>query len=103
LSSRKYYPECQEEGTEISTTPTIRIIKSWKKLSVHPAEFYLGAETKDQELSIYVSWDGKVFEDELVEEWLDQESDSVLFMLDQNWHQATSSFHRFHLTSFFLV
>jgi hypothetical protein len=65
----------------MSTTPTIRIVKSWKKLSVHPAEFYLGAETKDQELSIYVSWDGKVFEDELVEEWLEEIRKATVYYL----------------------
>jgi len=52
--------------------PTIKIVKSWGKLSVRPAELYLGAETKDQELSIYVSWDGNVFGDGLVEEWLEE-------------------------------
>jgi len=50
----------------------MEIVQSWKKLSVRPAEVYLGAEMKDQELSIFVSWDGNVFEDELVEEWLEE-------------------------------
>jgi hypothetical protein len=56
--------------TGIPVTTTVTIVKSWKKLSVRAAELYLGAETKDQELSIFVSWDGNVFEDELVREWL---------------------------------
>ena len=54
------------------TTPTIEIVNSWNKLHVRGAELYLGAETKDQELSIFVSWDGNVYKDELVEEWLEE-------------------------------
>lgn len=60
----------EDAPPETPTTPTIEIIKSWNKLSVRAAELYLGAETKGQELSISVSWDGNVFEDGLVEEWL---------------------------------
>lgn len=52
--------------------PAIKIVESWKKLSVRAAELYLGAETKDQELSMFVFWDGNVFEDELVKEWLEE-------------------------------
>jgi hypothetical protein len=70
LSSRKYYTELEDAPQEIPKTPTINIVKSWSRLSVRAAELYLGAETKDQELSIFVSWDGNVFKDELVEEWL---------------------------------
>jgi len=72
FSSRKYYPGSDRTLPEAPTTPTIKIIKSWKKLSVRVGELYLGAETKDHELSIFVSWDGNVFKDELVEEWLEE-------------------------------
>lgn len=72
LSSRKYCARSEDAPTRIPATPTIKIIKSWKKLSVRAGELYLGAETKDQELSIFVSWDGSVFEDELVKEWLEE-------------------------------
>ncbi|KAF9651432.1 hypothetical protein BDM02DRAFT_3110474 [Thelephora ganbajun] len=72
LSSRKYYTGSEDALPETPTTLTIEVVKSWKKLSVRAAELYLGAETKDQELSIFVSWDGNVFKDELVEEWLEE-------------------------------
>ena len=72
LSSRKYYPGSEDTPPEVPATPTVKIVKSWKKLSVRAAELYLGAETKDHELSIFVSWDGNVFKDELVEEWLEE-------------------------------
>ena len=72
LSSRKYYTGFEEELPEIPTTPTIEITNSWKGLTVRPAELYLGAETRGQELSIYIFWDGNVFKDELVEEWLEE-------------------------------
>ena len=72
LSSRKYYTGLDDVPSEIPTTPTLELVNSWKKLSVRAAEFYLGAETKDQELSIFVSWDGNVYKDELVEEWLEE-------------------------------
>ena len=70
LSSRKYYAGLEDAPQEIPKTPIVKIVKSWNRLSVRAAELYLGAETKNQELSIFVSWDGNVFKDELVEEWL---------------------------------
>jgi hypothetical protein len=72
LSSRKYFTGLEDAPPEVPTTPTIEIVKSWTKLSVRAAELYLGAETKDQELSIFISWDGNVYEDELVKEWLEE-------------------------------
>ena len=72
LSSRKYYTGFEKAPPEIPPTPTIEIVNSWKKLSVRPGELYLGAETKDQKLSISVSWDGNAFSNDLVEEWLDE-------------------------------
>ena len=74
LSSRKYFTSTglKDVPSEIPTTPTIEIVKSWKELSVRTGELYLGAETKDQELSIWISWDGNVFEDGLVKEWLEE-------------------------------
>lgn len=72
LSSQRYNTDPQAVVSTIPVTPKIKIVKSWRKLSVHAAELYLGAETKDQELSIFVSWDGNVFEDKLVEEWLEE-------------------------------
>lgn len=62
-------------------TPAIKIVKSWKKLSVYAAELYLGAETKDQELFIFIYWDGNVFEDGLIEEWLDEIRKAILYYL----------------------
>ena len=53
-------------------TAAIKVVKSWNKLKVRAAELYLGAETKDQELSIFVSWDGNVYNDELVKKWLEE-------------------------------
>jgi len=50
----------------------IEIANSWKGLSVRPAELYLGAETKGEELCISISWDGNVFKDALAEEWLEE-------------------------------
>jgi len=79
LSSRKYHTGLK--NAQIPTTPTIEIVNSWKKLSVRPGELYLGAETKDQELSISVSWDGNVFKDELVEEWLEEIKKAIVYYL----------------------
>ena len=72
LSSRKYFTKLEDAPPEAPTTQTIEVITSWKKLSVRAAELYLGAETKDRELSIFVSWDGNVYEDELVKDWLEE-------------------------------
>ena len=81
LSSQKYYTGFEDALPQIPTTPTIEIVNSWKKLSVRPGELYLGAETKDQELSISVSWDGNVFKYELVEEWLEEIRKAILHYL----------------------
>jgi len=71
LSSQKYYPQpgVGDDGPSAGE-PTIRVIDSWRKLCVRPAELYLGSFTQNGKLSIFVSWDRNTYEDHVIEEWL---------------------------------
>jgi hypothetical protein len=69
-SSQKYYPQPKVDDGLSAGEPTIRVVNTWRKLCVRPAELYLGSITQNGELSIFVSWDKNTYEESVVEEWL---------------------------------
>lgn len=56
-------------------------------LHTRPAELYLGAASSRGRLNMYVFYDGNVFEDGIVKEWLDEVKEAVLWYLGQT-HRA---------------
>lgn len=46
-----------------------------------PAELYLGAATSRGRMNLYVRYDGNVFEEGVVTEWLDEVREAVLWYL----------------------
>ena len=53
------------------------------RLHTRPAELYLGALSSRGRLSMYVFYDGNVYEEEVVSEWLDEVRGAVLWYLGQ--------------------
>lgn len=65
-----------------SPQPTIEVMASHTRLRTRPMELYLGAATFRGELNLYVHYDGNVYEDALVREWLDEIRSAVRWYLD---------------------
>lgn len=84
LSSQKYYLQPKADEDLSAGEPTIRVIDSWRKLCVRPAELYLGSFTQNRELSIFVSWDRNTYEDHVVEEWLKETTSGTHHYLCQS-------------------
>lgn len=83
LSSQKYYPQPTVDEGLSASEPIIRVIDSWMKLCPRPGELYLGSITQNNRLSIYVSWDRNVYDDDLIEEWLNEIKSGTLHYLCQ--------------------
>lgn len=57
-------------------------IASWEThLHVRPAYFYLGVLTTQGRLSFLLSWDGNVFNDDLVHDWFREVEDILIWYL----------------------
>ena len=61
--------------------PKIVVENSWTHLHTRPAGLYLGAASSRGQLNMYVFYDGNVFEDGVVREWLDEVREAVLWYL----------------------
>ncbi|KIJ69308.1 hypothetical protein HYDPIDRAFT_36382 [Hydnomerulius pinastri MD-312] len=64
--------------------PKIVIEYSRVHLHTRPAELYLGAATARKQLHLSVFYDGNVYEEAIVREWLDEVRDAVLWYLGQS-------------------
>lgn len=64
-----------------SSAPTLHLHTNRNLLRCRPAELYLGASTTLQQLHLAVFWDMNVFDDETVEEWLQEVHDATAFFL----------------------
>lgn len=51
------------------------------QLHTRPSELYLGAASSRGQLNMYVFYDGNVFEEGVVKEWLDEVKGAVLWYL----------------------
>ena len=57
-------------------------IASWEThLHVRPAYFYLGALTTQGRLSFLLSWDGNVYDRDLVHDWFREVEDTLIWYL----------------------
>lgn len=52
--------------------PVLRLVTSETRLHCRPGELYLGASTSRGQLHLNVFWDGNVYDEDLVKEWLDE-------------------------------
>lgn len=71
----------QSQGT---AHPTLVLLSSDLRLRCRPGELYLGASTSNGKLHLKFFWDGNVFEDDAVKEWLDEVRDAVVWYLGQD-------------------
>lgn len=67
--------------SEADTRPKITVENSNVHLHVPPAELFLGAATSRGRMNMYVHYDGNVFEDGVVREWLDEVKEAVVWYL----------------------
>ena len=63
------------------TTPKIVVENVSVYLHARPAELYLGAATWHGRMNVYVHYDGNVFEEAVVREWLDEVREAVVWYL----------------------
>lgn len=77
-SSRK-----ESDTSQRTIHPTLLLLSSDLRLRCRPGELYLGASTSNDKLHLKFFWDGNVFEDGAVKEWLDEVRDAVVWYLGQ--------------------
>lgn len=70
-----------ETGGDI--TPKIVVENVRVHLHTLPADLYLGAATWHGRMNIYIHYDGNVFEETVVREWLDEVREAVVWYLDR--------------------
>lgn len=61
--------------------PLLHLVSSDLRLRCRPGEIYLGAFTANGQLHLKFFWDGNVFDDATVREWLDEVKDSAVWYL----------------------
>uniref|UniRef100_D8PT78 Condensation domain-containing protein n=1 Tax=Schizophyllum commune (strain H4-8 / FGSC 9210) TaxID=578458 RepID=D8PT78_SCHCM len=64
-----------------SPEPIIEILETHTRLRTRPTELYLGGATFKGQLGLVVHYDGNVYEDALVQEWLDEVRNAVHWYL----------------------
>ncbi|KAF8556519.1 hypothetical protein OG21DRAFT_1506449 [Imleria badia] len=74
-------PSPLPSGSDADTTPRITVENARVHLHTRPAELYLGAVTSSGRMNLYVQYDGNVFEEGVVREWLDEVREAVLWYL----------------------
>jgi hypothetical protein len=62
-----------------------KIVVEYSRLHLHarPAELYVGAATSRKQLHLSVFYDGNVYEESVVREWLEEIKDAALWYLGQ--------------------
>ncbi|KAG5635532.1 hypothetical protein H0H81_010944 [Sphagnurus paluster] len=75
-----HYP-LATEGEEERTVPQLLLHKTQTRLHCRPAELYLGASTKRQQLHIHVFWDMNVYDEDVVKEWLEEVREATVVYL----------------------
>ena len=65
----------------MDTTPTIVVENARVHLHTRPAELSLGAATSGGRMNLYVQYDANVFEEGVVEEWLNEVREAVVWYL----------------------
>lgn len=68
-----------QEGPEAQHS--LVLLSSDLRLRCRPGELYLGASTSNNKLHLKFFWDGNVFDDESVKEWLREVRDAVVWYL----------------------
>lgn len=74
-------------ASEADTTPKIAIEHTETHLHTRPSELYLGAASSRGRLNMFVFYDGNVFEEGVVKEWLDEVREAVLWYLGRTHHR----------------
>ncbi|KAH7920338.1 hypothetical protein BV22DRAFT_1021395 [Leucogyrophana mollusca] len=78
-----YYAELEPPREHQPESPRLRI-EYWRThLHARPAELYLGASTLHRQLQYMIFYDGRVFEEEIVREWLNEVKDATMWYLGQ--------------------
>jgi len=67
--------------TSAATHGSVHLLSSDLRLRCRPGEIYLGASTSNGKLHLKFFWDGNVFDDSTVKEWLDEVKGAVLWYL----------------------
>ena len=65
------------------TNAKIVVERGMAQLHTRPAELYLGALTSSGRLNLVIYYDGNVYEEGVVREWLDEVRGVVLWYLGQ--------------------
>ncbi|KAG9311463.1 hypothetical protein JVU11DRAFT_8578 [Chiua virens] len=80
-------PSPLQLAPEASAAPKIVVENTRTRLHTRPSELYLGAASSRGRLNMYVFYDGNVFEEVAVREWLDEVKGAVLFYLGRTHQQ----------------
>ena len=52
--------------------PSLKLLRVRSFLHCRPAELYLGASTFRKQMKFHVFWDGNVYDNEVVRDWLEE-------------------------------
>ncbi|KAF5315871.1 hypothetical protein D9611_004763 [Ephemerocybe angulata] len=73
--------EYSHPGDSNDNGPALKLLQVRSFLHCRPAELYLGASTFRHKLKFHIFWDGHVYEDDVVKDWLKELIDSTLVYL----------------------
>jgi hypothetical protein len=74
-------PSTSPSASEADTTPKVVVENSGIHIHARPAEFYLTADSSRGRMNMYAFYDGNVFEEGVIKEWLDEVREAVLWYL----------------------
>lgn len=72
LLTSEISPQSHYSPSRWSEKPNLHVHSSRTHLRCRPAELYLGASTSRRQLHLSVSWDGNVYDETIVKEWLEE-------------------------------
>ncbi|KAF4602488.1 hypothetical protein EYR40_005697 [Pleurotus pulmonarius] len=75
------YPSRKKDS--VPQKPLLRIIATETYLRCRPGELYLGSATARNMLHMYVFFDGNIYEESVVDEWLKEIKDAAIWYLGQ--------------------
>ena len=64
--------------------PAISLVSNTTMLCCRPTELYLGASTSARKMQLSVHWDNNVFDEALINEWLDEVKNAIDYYLGED-------------------
>lgn len=83
-------PPTPPSASEVDTTPKVVVENSRIHIHARPAELYLTADSSHGQINMLTYYDGNVFEEGVLREWLDEVREAVLWYLGRP-HRAQQS------------